>query len=113
MEEEILKKSKAPKLRITDEDFILEEIKPGSQFYNLVFMKKTKKRNTGEVVIEPGKPYYGITFPSAVKYIYKHKTKKKFQDRNLKLEEFLKEFNTLKKELYTLLDSSLPEKRHG
>ena len=38
----------------------MEEISPGSRFYNLVFMKKTKKKGTGEIVVEPGKPLYGV-----------------------------------------------------
>lgn len=104
---------KKAKLRFIDEDFIMEEIKPGSKFYNLVFMKKTKKRSTGEIVVEPGKPLYGVTFFNAVKYIFKHKTKKKFQDRNIKLKEFLNEYHKLKKQLYDTLDASLPEKYYG
>lgn len=105
MEEEEIKKVKR---RFSDGDFIMEEIKPDSTFFNLVFMKKTKKRS-GEIVIEPGKPSYGVPFTSCINRIIKHKTKKQFENRNIQLSEYLKEYYRLRKELAKLFLHELPE----
>lgn len=107
-EEEIVKET--PKLkRISDEDFIMEETKHSSRFFNLAFMKVTKKRS-GDTVIEPGKPMYGVPFFNCVNRIIKHKTKKKFQDRNITLKEYLKEYFKLRKELSELFAHELPKR---
>ena len=109
--EEIEEKDDKIKVRFQDEDFVMEEVKSGSRFYNLAFMKKTNKRS-GETVIEPGKPMYGIPFWNCVKRIVKHKTKKIFQDRNTKLFDYLKEYFKLRKELAELLIHEFPENRN-
>jgi hypothetical protein len=95
---------KEKKFRISDEDFIMEEIKKGSHFFNLVFMKKVKRRNTGNIEIEPGKPMYGVPFINCINRIIHHKTKKKFEGRTLELKDLLAEYFKLKKELTKLFE---------
>jgi len=102
MEEEVLEEEKKNKRRYTDEDFIMEEMKPDSRFFNLVFMKKTKKRDTGKIVEEPGKPMYGVPFLSCINRIIRHKTKKKFEGRSVELQELLDEYFKVKSELSKL-----------
>lgn len=108
MEEEVKEEVKETKRRFADGDFIMEEVKPDSRFFNLVFMKKTKKRS-GEVVIEPGKPAYGVPFTNCINRIIRHKTKKQFESRNIQLAEYLREYYRLRKELAKLFLHELPE----
>lgn len=96
--------------RIQEEDFIMEPVKEGSSFFNLVFMKKTKKRNTGEIVIEPGRPMYGLPLHAALLRIVHHKTSKKLQGRTVQLKEFLVEFQKEFKEMIELCHETLPER---
>lgn len=98
--------------RIQEEDFIMEPVKGNPWFYNLVFFKRVKKRDTGEYKYEPKGIMYGLTLTTALNRIAHHKTSKKFQDRTITLKEFLREYQQQYKEMYKLCHETLPESRY-
>ena len=97
-------------MKIVEPDFILEPSDKESQRYDLTFMKKVKKRDTGKFEIEPGKPLYGLTLSNALNRIVHKRTAKKWEEDNVSLKEFMKEFQKNYRELVKLCREDLPEK---
>lgn len=97
-------------MKIVEPDFTMEPSSTGSAFYDLTFNKKVKKRDTGKYEIEPGPTLYGLTLSHCLNRIIHHRTAKKWEDENVTLKEFLKEFQKNYKELIKLCRETLPEK---
>ena len=97
-------------MKIVEPDFILERSGPESERYDLTFMKKVKKRDTGKFEIEPGNTLYGLTLPHCLSKIAHHRTAKKWSEDNATLKEFLKELDKNYKELLNLCKEVPPEK---
>ena len=97
-------------MRIVEPDFIMELSSSDSQRYDLTFMKKVKKRDTGKYEIEPGNTLYGLTLSHCLNRLVHHRTAKKYQEDNITLKEFVKEFQKNYEELVKLCRESLPEK---
>lgn len=97
-------------MKIVETDFIMELSSPDSERYDLTFMKKVKKRDTGNYEIEPGNTLYGLTLSHCLNRIAHHRTAKKYAEDNVTLKEFLKEFHKNYKEIVNLCRESLPEK---
>lgn len=97
-------------MKIVEPDFIMELSSSDSQRYDLTFMKKVKKRDTGKYEIEPGNTLYGLTLSHCLNRLVHHRTAKKYQEDNITLKEFMKEFQKNYEELVKLCRESLPEK---
>lgn len=97
-------------MEIRENDFILKPSGEGSAFYDLTFMKKVKKRETGKYEIEPGDTLYGLTLSHCLNRIVHHRTAKKFSEENISLKEFLIEFQKNYREIVKLCRETLPEK---
>ena len=97
-------------MKIVESDFIMELADDGSERYDLTFMKKVKKRDTGKFEIEPGTPLYGLTLSHCLNKIAHHRTAKKFEEANITLKEFLREFQSNYREIVKLCRETLPEK---
>jgi hypothetical protein len=97
-------------MKIVEPDFIMEKSNDTSEKYDLTFMKKVKKRDTGKYEIEPGNTLYGLTFSHCLNKIIHHRTARKWEEDNVSLKEFLKEFNKNYKELIKLCKEEIPEK---
>ena len=97
-------------MKIVEPDFILERSGPESERYDLTFMKKVKKRDTGKFEIEPGNTLYGLTLAHCLNKIAHHRTAKKWSEDNVTLKEFLKELDKNYKELLNLCKEVPPEK---
>jgi len=97
-------------MKIVEPDFIMEYSSSDSDRLDLTFMKRVKKRDTGEYAIEPGNTLYGLTFSHALNKIVHHRTAKKWEEDNITLKEFIKEFQKQYKELIKLCKETLPEK---
>ena len=97
-------------MKIVEPDFIMESAGSDSERYDLTFMKKVKKRDTGNFEIEPGNTLYGLTLSHCLNRIVHHRTAKKFEEENITLKEFLKEFQKSYKEIVNLCRETLPEK---
>ena len=96
-------------MKIVEPDFILEPSGSGS-CYDLTFMKRVKKRDTGKFEIEPGPPLYGLTLSHCLNKIAHHRTAAKWEEDNITLKEFMKELNRNYRELLKLCKEELPEK---
>ncbi len=97
-------------MKIVEADFILEPAGPDSERYDLTFMKRVKKRDTGNYEIEPGNTLYGLTLSHCLNKIVHHRTAKKFAEENITIKEFLKEFQINYREIVKLCRETLPEK---
>lgn len=97
-------------MQIVESDFIMKFSDDTSGKLDLTFMKKVKKRDTGKFEIEPGDTLYGLTLSHALERIAKHRTAKKWEEENVSLRDFLKEYMKNHKELVKLCKESLPEK---
>ena len=97
-------------MKIVEPDFIMEPSGAYSERYDLTFMKRVKKRDTGKFEIEPGNTLYGLTFSHCLNRIVHHRTAKKWEEENINLREFLKEFQKNYEELVKLCRETLPEK---
>ncbi len=95
---------------IVEPDFTMKFCSENSDKLDLIFNKRVKKQATGEYAIEPGDPIYGLTLYSALQRIAKHRVAKKYQDDNITLKQFLKEYQLQYKEIVKLCRESLPEK---
>ena len=96
-------------MEIHENDFVLESISDDSDRFNLRFYKRVKKRDTGEYAIEPGDPLYGLTLSHALQKIAHHRVAKKYEEANISLKEFLKEYQLAYREIVKLCRESLPE----
>lgn len=97
-------------MKIVEPDFIMELSDSDSGRYDLTFMKKVKKRDTGKYEIEPGNTLYGLTLSHCLNRIVHHRTAKKYEEDNITLKQFLREFQIQYKEIIKLCRESLPEK---
>lgn len=97
-------------MKIVEPDFTMELSSPDSERYDLTFNKKVKKRDTGKYEIEPGDTLYGLTLSHCLNKIAHHRTAKKWEEQNITLKEFLKEFQINYKEIVKLCRDNLPEK---
>lgn len=97
-------------MKIIEKDFIMEDISPDSDKYNITFMKKVKKQSTGEYVLEPKDTLYGLTLSSCLRKIAKHRTAKKYEEENTTLKQFLKDYQLAYREIIKLCKETLPEK---
>lgn len=97
------------KMEIVEKDFKLVPVSDDSSLWNLNFMKRVKKRDTGEYVMELGDTLYGLTLSSALLRIAKHRTAKKYAEDNISLFQFLKDYQKSYKEMVKLCRESLPE----
>lgn len=97
-------------MKITEPDFIMEPAGSDSERYDLTFMKRVKKRDTGNYEIEPGNTLYGLTLSHCLNKIVHHRTAKKYIEDNITLKEFLIEFQKNYREIVKLCRESLPEK---
>ncbi len=97
-------------MKIVEPDFIMTNSGPDTERYDLIFMKKVKKRDTGKYEIEPGHPQYGLTLSHCLNKIAHKRTAKKFAEDNITLKEFLREFQKNYREIINLCREELPEK---
>ena len=97
-------------MKIVEPDFIMEPSGPDSEFYDLTFMKRVKKRDTGKFEIEPGNTLYALTLSHCLNKIAHKRTAKKWEEENVTLKEFMKEFQTNYREVVKLCRETLPEK---
>lgn len=74
--------------------------------YDLTFTKLVHKRS-GELAEEPGDTCYGIPLSKVKLYITTVETQNRFGDKNVTLEEYIKEFNKAYKEVCKLLKKTL------
>ena len=74
--------------------------------YDLTFMKLVHKRN-GELAEEPGDTCYGIPLSRVKLCITTVETQNRFGDKDVTLEEYIKEFNKAYKEVCELLKKIL------
>jgi len=98
-------------MKIVEENkFVLEPVSDTSDLFNLTFYKRVKKRDTGQYAVEPGDTLYGLTLSSALRRIAKHSVAKKYEDQNLTIKQFLKEYQKVYAETVELCRETLPEK---
>jgi len=96
-------------MRIEEKDFFMEPSDETSSRFDLCFMKKVKKRDTGQYAIEPGDKLYGLTLSSCLNRIAHHRTAKKYEKENISLREFLREYQNNYREIVKLCRETLPE----
>ena len=97
-------------MKIVEPDFIMERSGPDSERYDLTFMKRVKKRDTGKYEIEPGNTLYGLTLSHCLNKIAHKRTAKKWEEDNVTLKEFMKELQRNYNELLKLCKEEPPEK---
>ena len=96
-------------MKIVEKDFIMQDVSPESNLWNLCFMKRVKKRDTGQFSIEPGDILYGLTMSSALQRIAKHRVAKKYEEENITLRQFLADYQKEHRQIVKLLNETLPE----
>jgi hypothetical protein len=97
-------------MKIEEKDFVMEDVAPDSDKWDLAFYKRVKKRETGEYAIELGDKLYGLSLSSCLRRIAKHRIAKKYEEENITLRQFLKEYQLAYKEIVKLCRETLPEK---
>ena len=97
-------------MKIVESDFTMEYSGSDSERFDLTFNKRVKKRDTGKYEIEPGNTLYGLTLSHCLTRIAHHRTAKKWEEDNVTLKEFFKEFHKQYKEILDLCKETLPEK---
>ena len=97
-------------MEIVEKDFIMKPSNDDSDFFDLTFMKRVKKRDTGNYEIEPGDTLYGLKLSHCLRKIAKKRTAKKYAEDRITLFEYLKEFQKQYEEVVKLCRESLPEK---
>lgn len=96
-------------MNIVESDFTMKPSNADSSRFDLIFNKRVKKRDTGEYAIEPGDPLYGLTLSHALQKIAHHRVAKKYEEANISLKEFLREYQLAYREIVKLCRESLPE----
>lgn len=94
-------------MRIVEEDFIMAPC--GTNLFNIVFLKKVKDKESGEIKVKPVKVAYGCSLASCIKRIVKFRINTKFESESVYLLDALKEIIKIDKELVELCKESLPE----
>ena len=79
-------------MTIVEPDFTMKLSAVGSSKFDLTFNKRVKKRDTGQYVIEPGDTLYGLTLSSALKRIACHRVAKKYEEDNITLRQFMRDY---------------------
>jgi len=97
-------------MEIIEKDFIIKPSGSCSDFYDLTFMKRVKKRDTGNYEIEPGDTLYGLTLSHCLTKIAKKRVAKKYEEENISLMTYLKTLQKSYEEIVRLCRESLPEK---
>lgn len=97
-------------MEIHESDFIMKLSDETSGRFDLTFMKRVKKRDTGKFEIEPGDTLYGLTLAHCLERIAKHRVAKKYQEDNITLKQFLKDYQIEHREIVKLCRETLPEK---
>ena len=90
-------------MEIVEKDFTMRPSSVGSDRFDLTFMKRVKKRDSGQYAIEPGDTLYGLTLEGAFKRIILHRTAKKYEEENISLKEFIAEYKRNFKEIKEIL----------
>ena len=96
-------------MEIHEKDFMLKPVSDDSNLWDLSFYKKVKKRDTGKFEMELDNPLYGLTLSSALLRIAKHRSAKKYENENITLFEFLKDYQSNYREIVKLCKETLPE----
>ena len=96
-------------MKIEEKDFIMEDVAPDSNKWNLTFYKRVKKRETGKFELELGDTLYGLTLSNALMIIAKHRVAKKYEEENISLKEFLNDYQKSYREIIKLCRESIPE----
>ena len=96
-------------MAIHENDFVLEPISNEDARFNLRFYKRVKKKDTGQYEKELGDPLYGLTLSSALMRIAHHRVAKKYEEENITLRQFLKEYQLAYNEIVRLCRETLPE----
>ena len=96
-------------MKIVEADFIMEPSNETSNLFDLCFIKRVKKRDTGLYALEPGDKMYGLTLSHCLNKIAIRRTTKKYEEQNITLREFLKEFQSNYREIVKLCRETLPE----
>lgn len=96
-------------MEIHENDFVLESISNEDARFNLRFYKRVKKKDTGQYEKELGDPLYGLTLSSALMRIAHHRVAKKYEEENITLRQFLKEYQLAYNEIVRLCRETLPE----
>ena len=96
-------------MEIHESDFVLEPISNEDARFNLRFYKRVKKKDTGQYEKELGDPLYGLTLSSALMRIAHHRVAKKYEEENITLRQFLKEYQLAYNEIVRLCRETLPE----
>jgi hypothetical protein len=96
-------------MEIHENDFVLEPISNEDARFNLRFYKRVKKKDTGQYEKELGDPLYGLTLSSALMRIAHHRVAKKYEEENITLRQFLKEYQLAYNEIVRLCRETLPE----
>ena len=96
-------------MEIHENDFVLEPISNEDARFNLRFYKRVKKKDTGQYEKELGDPLYGLTLSSALMRIAHHRVAKKYEEENITLRQFLKEYQLAYNEIVRLCRETIPE----
>lgn len=96
-------------MEIHENDFVLEPISNEDARFNLRFYKRVKKKDTGQYEKELGDPLYGLTLSSALMRIAHHRVAKKYEEENITLRQFFKEYQLAYNEIVRLCRETLPE----
>lgn len=96
-------------MKIVEQDFIMEPSDETSGRFDLCFIKKVKKRDTGQYALEPGDKMYGLTLSHALMRIAHHRVAKKYEEDNITIKAFIKEYQRSYEEIVKLCRESLPE----
>lgn len=86
--------------------FTIKKVSEDSPHYNLTFTKIVHKRS-GEESEEAGKSLYTISLIEAKNKIAHIETINRFEDRDITLSEYMKEFHKVYKEVCELLKKTL------
>lgn len=89
-------------MEIVEPDFTMKPSSKISNKWDLTFMKRVKKRDTGKFEIEPGDTMYGLTLSSALARIAHHRVAKKYEEDNITLKQFFIDYKNAYKEIIAL-----------
>ena len=95
-------------MQIVEEDFVMKPQGDGLLF-DILFLKKVKDKETGEIKRKPAKVAYGCTLSSCIKRIVNYRFQTKFESESVYLLDALKELIKLDKEIIKLCKETLPE----
>lgn len=94
-------------MEIIEPDFIMKPSSKTSNFWDLTFMKRVKKRDTGKFEIEPGDTLYGLTLSSALARIAHNRVAKKYEEDNITLKQFFIDYRQALKEILLICNGKV------